>query len=148
MENLLLIVIVVVFVIVSIKYESSQKRKKIEQAFEGRPCLNNQEMYERYFQSQNIPSDVVFRVKRILEEQLDADLSRLTEEDDFSTNLSFFWDFDSMADVEIVMALEEEFDIKIEDSEAEHTSTILDIMNLVDTKKQKHAGNSSQNNEI
>ena len=36
-----------------------------------------------------------------------------------------------MADVEIVVSLEKEFDIKIEDKEAERAHTVRDIVNLV-----------------
>jgi acyl carrier protein len=61
-------------------------------------------------------------------------MSRLADNDDFSKNLSFFWDFDSMADVEIVCALEEKFGIKISDEEAEKAHTISEIVNLVYSK--------------
>ncbi len=70
-------------------------------------------------------------MRKILEDELDADLSRLSVEDDFSQNLSFFWAYDSMADVEIVTRLEEEFRIKITDAEAGRTHTVEDIVNLV-----------------
>lgn len=77
---------------------------------------------------------MVVGVGTILEEQLSADLSRLRDTDDLSKNLAFFWDFDSLADVEIVCALEERFGIKISDEEAERTKTVADIVHLVQTK--------------
>lgn len=41
---------------------------------------------------------------------------------------------DSMDDVEIVMALEDEFDIELSDDEAERVSTVADLVNLVRSK--------------
>jgi acyl carrier protein len=66
-------------------------------------------------------------------------MSRLSAEDDFSKNLNFFWQYDSMADVEIVVRLEKEFDIKITDVEAERTKTVEDLVNLVWLKLQQRA---------
>ncbi|MEM7097586.1 MAG: phosphopantetheine-binding protein [Pseudomonadota bacterium] len=70
-------------------------------------------------------------VRFVLEEQLGFDLSALRSSDDFRSNLKFFFDLDSMASVEIVYALEERFSISIADEEAEHASSIEDIVLLV-----------------
>ena len=78
-------------------------------------------------------------VKKVLEAQLDTDLSRMVDSDDFSNNLSFFWDFDSMADVEVVCALEQEFKIKITDEEAENSQTVREIVELVWRKVKENA---------
>jgi acyl carrier protein len=68
-----------------------------------------------------------------LEDVLDADLSRLSAEDDFSKNLNFFWQEDSLADVEIFERIEEEFQIKLHQSDFDglETTTINDIVNIV-----------------
>jgi acyl carrier protein len=42
---------------------------------------------------------------------------------------------DSLDIVEIVMGIEEEFDIDIEDREAEKLHTVQDIVSLIETKK-------------
>jgi len=112
-------------------WEGRAKRKKMELAFAGREPLSEDSFYERYIQSRGVPANVVVKIRRILEDELNADLSRLSAEDDFSRNLSFFWEYDSLADVEIVMRLEEEFSIKITDAEAGQTRTVEDIVNLV-----------------
>ncbi len=78
-------------------------------------------------------------VKKLLEEQLDADLSRMVDSDDFSKNLSFFWNFDSMADVEVVCALEQKFKIKITDEEATNAQTVREIIELVWRKVKETA---------
>jgi acyl carrier protein len=44
-----------------------------------------------------------------------------------------------MASVEIVVRLENAFDITITDSEAEHTTTIDDLINLVWSKVRERA---------
>ena len=46
-------------------------------------------------------NDVVDDVRKVLELHLNADLSRLHAEDDFSKNLKFFFDRESMVDVEM-----------------------------------------------
>jgi acyl carrier protein len=120
-------------------YESRAKRKKFEAAFAGRDPLDEQAFYETYFQSRGVPADVVIKVRRILEEVLGADLSRMKAEDDLTKNLSFFFQYDSMADVELVERLEEEFSIKIADAEAEKTRTVEEIVGLVWLKLRQRA---------
>jgi len=112
-------------------FEKRNAEIKYKSAFSGRKSISPETFYEKYFKEQKIPEHIVYGVKRILEEQLDTDLSKLEAEDDFSTNLNFFFALDSMADVEIVVALENEFKINIEDKETEKTHTVRDIVNLV-----------------
>jgi acyl carrier protein len=120
-------------------YESRAKKKKWEAAFAGREPLDEQGFYERYFQARGIPADVVKKVRRVLEDELDADLTRLKAEDDFTQNLSFFFDYDSLAGVKIVERLEEEFSIKITDAEAGEAHTVEGIVNLVWAKIRQRA---------
>ena len=107
---------------------------ELETAFKDREPLTTNEFYNKYYKQKEIPFHVVNGVKHILETELDADLSRLKNKDDFAQNLSFFWDFDSLADVAIVVSLEKYFSIKIEDSEAENMHTIDDIIYFVNNK--------------
>lgn len=60
------------------------------------------------------------KVKKIIVEQLGVD------EDDISMESSFIDDLgaDSLDIVELIMALEEEFDLEIPDSEAEKITTV------------------------
>lgn len=125
---------VVAFVVWSTRRESRAREKKIQEAFAGRESLAPEEFYDRYFLGLGVAPEVVSGVRKILEEQLAADMSRLHAEDDFSKNLSFFWDFDSMANVEIVLAIEEHFQIKIADPEAEQTHTVSELVQLVSRK--------------
>lgn len=129
------IVVIVVFAVSWSRYESLQREKKMGTAFASRESIAPEEFYVRYFKEKGIPRDIVEGVRMVLEAQLSADMSRLSDVDDFSKNLSFFWEFDSMADVEVVCALEEHFGIKISDSEAQNTRTVGDIISLVAAKR-------------
>jgi acyl carrier protein len=118
--------------------EAKAKQRKVAEVFLGRDPQTEQQFFEAHFLSEGIPFSVVAGVRRILEEHLGADLSKLSAADDFSKNLSFFWGYDSMADVEIVAALEKEFGIEISDQEGAGAKTVRDIVNLV-WSKTRHA---------
>jgi acyl carrier protein len=61
------------------------------------------------------------RVKQIVAEQLGVDEGQVTNEAAFMDDLGA----DSLDTVELVMALEEEFDIEISDEDAEKETSIL-----------------------
>ncbi len=67
------------------------------------------------------------KIKKIIVEQLGV------EEDEISMESSFIDDLgaDSLDIVELIMALEEEFDLEIPDSEAEKISTVGDIVDYI-----------------
>jgi acyl carrier protein len=121
-------------------FQSRAVKRKVEAAFAGREPLDDQTFYETYFKSRGVPSDVVIKVRCILEEEFDVDLSRLSAKDDFARNLSFIVEYGSLDAVEFVIRLEEEFGIKISDVEAEHTTTVEGIVNMVWNKlRQREA---------
>lgn len=135
--------IITLFIILGVTGER-QRRKKIEKVFENRQELDERDFYERYFESKNIPFYVIKKIREILEEVLEADLSRLSAEDDFAKNLNFFWQEDSMADVEILEKLEEEFEIKFDQSDFKdiQTTSVNDIVDIV-WRKVKNKNESS-----
>ena len=137
---ILIMVVVLILSLLFQKNEKVEKEKQIKKAFSGRESLSPQQFYERYFESQGVPLEVVVKIRELLEKHLEADLSRLSAEDDFSKNIQFFWDFDSLADVEIVMALEEEFDIKLTDADARKMCTVRDIVNEIRNKVRAKRG--------
>jgi acyl carrier protein len=109
------------------------RNKNLEKIFGGRQELNERDFYERYFESQGVPFFIIKKIREILEEVLDADLSRLSAEDDFSKNLSFFFEDDSAADIEITERIEEEFEIKLSESDIASVenwsiNTIVDLV--------------------
>ncbi|MCX7749780.1 MAG: acyl carrier protein [Clostridia bacterium] len=67
------------------------------------------------------------KVKKIIVEQLGV------EEDDVAMEASFIDDLgaDSLDIVELIMALEEEFDLEIPDSEAEKITTVGDAVDYI-----------------
>lgn len=114
-------------------------KKRIENVFGGRQELNERDFYERYFESKEIPFYVVKKLREILEEVLEADLSRLSAEDDFSKNLNFFWQEDSLADVEIFEKIEDEFAITLTQTDLDllETMSVTNIVNMIWKKIQE-----------
>jgi acyl carrier protein len=73
------------------------------------------------------------KVKKIIVEQLGV------EEDDIAMEANFIDDLgaDSLDIVELIMALEEEFDIEIPDSEAEKIVTVGDAVDYIKNNTSK-----------
>jgi len=67
------------------------------------------------------------KVKQIVVEQLGVDEDQVTEDAAFMDDLGA----DSLDTVELVMALEEEFDVEISDEDAEKIQTVKDAVNYV-----------------
>ena len=65
-------------------------------------------------------SDIEQRVRKIVSEQLGTDDDKIKNESSFIDDLGA----DSLDTVELVMALEEEFDCEIPDEEAEKITTV------------------------
>jgi acyl carrier protein len=72
------------------------------------------------------------KVKSIIAEQLGV------SEDEIKTTSSFIEDLgaDSLDIVELVMAMEEEFEVEIPDEEAENIKTVQDAINYITTHKK------------
>ena len=70
---------------------------------------------------------ILEKVKKIIVEQLGV------EEDDINLESSFIDDLgaDSLDIVELIMALEEEFDIEIPDNQAEKITTVSDAVEYI-----------------
>ena len=65
-------------------------------------------------------SDIEARVKKIIAEQLGVEESQVTAEKSFVADLGA----DSLDTVELVMALEDEFEMEIPDEQAEKITTV------------------------
>jgi len=75
-------------------------------------------------------SDIAERVKKIVVEHLGVDDSKVTEGASFIDDLGA----DSLDNVELVMAFEEEFGIEIPDDAAEHIQTVGDAVKFIQGK--------------
>ena len=70
-------------------------------------------------------------IRDIIVEQLGVDASLVTED----TNLMKDLEADSLDAVEIIMAIESQFDIEIPDEEAEKFQTVEDLVEYVEANK-------------
>jgi acyl carrier protein len=77
-------------------------------------------------------TNVEQKVKNIIAEQLGVG------EDEIKMTSSFIEDLgaDSLDIVELVMAMEEEFEVEIPDEEAENIKTVQDAVNYINTHKK------------
>lgn len=74
-------------------------------------------------------SDIEQRVKKIVSEQLGTEEASLKNESSFINDLGA----DSLDTVELVMALEEEFDLEIADEDAEKISTVNEAVDYINS---------------
>ncbi|HEY9613245.1 acyl carrier protein [Allocoleopsis sp.] len=79
--------------------------------------------------------EIFERVKKIVIEQLEADPDTVTPQANFATDLNA----DSLDTVELVMALEEEFDIEIPDEAAEQIATVQAAVDYISNKVEAPA---------
>jgi len=70
-------------------------------------------------------------VKEVIVEQLNVNADEVKLESNFVEDLGA----DSLDVVELVMALEEKFEIEIPDSEAEKISTVKDVVDYIEANK-------------
>ncbi len=71
---------------------------------------------------------LIDEVKEVVAEQLNVDPSEIKEDSKFAEDLGA----DSLDVVELVMALEEKFDIEIPDSDAEGIVTVADAVKYIE----------------
>jgi acyl carrier protein len=75
-------------------------------------------------------SEVSSRLNGVLVSELGLDADKINDDAHFEEDL----DVDSLGVVELLMALEDEFDIKIPDEEAESIMTVGQAIDLVNNK--------------
>ena len=75
-------------------------------------------------------TEIPAKVKEVITEQLGVDPERVKAEASFIDDLGA----DSLDIVELVMAMEESFEIEIPDEEAEKLKTVQDVANYLSSK--------------
>ena len=75
--------------------------------------------------------EILEKVCSIVSEQLSVEAGEVKSESNFQNDLGA----DSLDTVELVMALEEEFDIEIPDEAAEGIATVGDAVKFIEEKK-------------
>jgi len=75
--------------------------------------------------------EILSKIKKVVASQLSIGEDEVKEASSFTTDLGA----DSLDTVELVMALEEKFDIEIPDDEAEKIQTVQDVINYIEGKK-------------
>lgn len=71
------------------------------------------------------------KIKEVAAEQLGVDIETITGESSFTDDLGA----DSLDVVELIMALEEEFDTEIPDDEAETLKTVGDVVGFIEKQQ-------------
>ncbi|WP_044304395.1 acyl carrier protein [Richelia intracellularis] len=74
--------------------------------------------------------DILNKVQSIVSEQLSVDAAEVKPDANFANDLGA----DSLDTVELVMALEEEFDIEIPDEDAEKITTVQQAVDYINHK--------------
>ncbi|MBM7571789.1 acyl carrier protein [Aquibacillus albus] len=76
-------------------------------------------------------ADTLERIKKIIVDRLDVEESKVTMEASFKDDL----EADSLDVVELVMELEDEFDMEISDDDAEKIQTVGDAVNYINSNQ-------------
>jgi len=75
-------------------------------------------------------SEILEKVKSIVADQLSVDAEKVVPEASFADDLNA----DSLDSVELIMALEEAFEVEIPDEEAEKLKTVQDVLDFISSK--------------
>jgi acyl carrier protein len=76
-------------------------------------------------------ADVFDRVKKIIVDRLGVDEDKVTPEASFKDDLGA----DSLDVVELVMELEDEFDLEISDEEAENINKVGEVVSYIESQQ-------------
>ena len=75
------------------------------------------------------PEEIEIKVKEIISQQLEVSAEQLRPEASFTDDLKA----DSLAVVELVLALEQEFKLEIPEEDTEQIKTVKDALNYIKT---------------
>ncbi len=78
-------------------------------------------------------SELLEKIKKIVSEQLDVEPEKVVPEASFVDDLGA----DSLDLTELIMAMEDEFDMEIDDEEAQKLRTVQDVINYIESRLDK-----------
>ena len=108
-------------------------RRRVRKRLSTRPPLSPEQFAQQFYPEH---AAIAARVREILQNEIEVDISGARPTDSFLDDLEMG---DSMSTVELVMALEKEWDITIQDTEAEKAATIDSLVILVIGKVEDRA---------
>jgi hypothetical protein len=116
--------------------ERRLRKRRLRELYASRESLTADEFYARFYESRNVPKEIVLKATEILGEELSPlDMSRIVPQDDFTGNLSILWGhWSGLHGLEVVYAVERfetEFGIAVEDYEAKSLKTIDDMIMMI-----------------
>ncbi|TGL19736.1 hypothetical protein EHQ47_16705 [Leptospira bourretii] len=135
--------IITLFISISIAYFVFRylrfKRKlknEIENYKKNREYFSIEKLYEELNDEIFIKKDLFYNIINCIYEEFDLGIAGyLRLDDNLATDLSFIWKFyDEMKDIELIEALESNFNIKISNIDAENVKTVRDLIYLVNRK--------------
>ena len=114
--------------------------RALDRIFAGRALLTDDEFYQSYFSDSGVSKEVATGVRAAFIEHIPLDMRRLAPDDNFGRELQFVWSHDSLADVDLILAIETRFGVSISEAEAKETLTMGALIRLIDSKvKAKNA---------
>jgi acyl carrier protein len=127
----LVVLLALVFAVVAVWMSDRVQRDCVQRQFADRMPMSDEEFGAAYFPQRWVKSAA--RVRQIVGEAIGIDMTRTRPSDRFVQDLRID-DLDSLASVEILDKLEEEFGIKITDDEALRIITIEELVRCVASK--------------
>ena len=137
-------IILFVLVVACIANPDKKTRARLNDLLSSKPERNDQDYFDEFYSGSDVSEEVVSKIRYIFCEQTGIALKSLEPDDDLSGDYSLIWALDSMADVEIVIALEQEFGIEISDAEASSMKSIRDISVIITSKLEEKNGLTSR----
>lgn len=109
-------------------------RKEIKNLFPCRVNYCNEDYINTFFADSKVDSNIIIKVRGFLIAQLGEEMSLVYPDDDWTNEFRKIWELDSLGDVELILGIEKEFNIKIEDNEFQTINTFRNLVTLINNK--------------
>ena len=129
-------IILIVAVVAVLVFSDYSLKRAVRRRMARRPRLTDEE-FARFFPPDH--AQVAAKVRMLLARHATVDLARITPSDGLADDLRID-DLDSMATVEFLLDLENEFRITIGDEDAQEMRTVEDVVRWVAAKTANRKG--------